>query len=100
MTTPNKQSISHIRGHVNHTTKKAWEANFTTITEKLAQAQKVQAEILSLEDKKMAIFDEIEMIRKDLIRNCIHPTDLVNESADGVLHCMFCDTHFKIVTTQ
>lgn len=84
--TPEEMEIrkerEEISNHATRSEKVSWERQYGNmqklLTEKL---QPIESKILDLIGEKNKIFDEIVVLRDDLVRDCIHPFEHVVEDA-------------------
>lgn len=100
-----RKAREDISNHATRSEKVSWERQYGNmqklLTEKL---QPIEDQILELIGKKNEVFDEIVVLRDELIRDCIHPFEHVtglpvnaNASMGGVqistgtYVCTFCN---------
>lgn len=88
-----------ISNHATRSEKVSWERQYGNMQKLLeGKLQPIEEKILGLITEKNKIFDEIVVLRDELIRDCIHPFEHVAEQYDpetmvpnGVHVCKFCN---------
>lgn len=97
--TPEEAKIRRTKGEVaNNATrneKVAWDRKMDKMVLLLADLQPIEDQILDLAAKKMVIVDDIQALRLEMVRECVHPfTHLVYHNEYVV--CKFCDRKFVV----
>ena len=71
------------------------QKNVEKLTEELAP---LEEEIMSLTVRKNKIIDKIMTTRATMVAECVHPADMLSESADGTyMICKFCERSIGMV---
>ena len=91
-----RKEREEISNHATRSEKVSWERQYGNmqklLTEKL---QPIENKILDLIGQKNKVFDEIVVLRDELIRDCIHPFEHVIETplseGLGTYTCKFCN---------
>ena len=88
-------------------------SNFKSKSEKLSWTRKqakikkiieeklkpIQDEILKLTLEKQPIMDEIDAIRSEMVKTCIHPKDYLEHKGDHI-ECKFCYNKIHVSRKQ
>jgi len=99
-----RKAREEISNHATRSEKVSWERQYGNmqklLTEKL---QPIEDQILKLIGEKNVIFDELVVLRDELVRDCIHPFEHVTglpsgpntvggvQVASGTYVCTFCN---------
>lgn len=79
-----------ISNFANRSEKTSWNRKRDNIEKFIGEIQPLEEEILSLMAKKIPIADKIQVLRNEMVENCIHPLDhLVLK--DTHIECKFCN---------
>ena len=90
-----RKEREEISNHATRSEKVSWERQYGNmqklLTEKL---QPIENKILDLIGQKNKVFDEIVVLRDELVRDCIHPFEHVVPTmlatAQPIYECKFC----------
>lgn len=94
-----------ISNHATRSEKVSWERQYGNMQKLLTdKLQPIEEQILKLIGKKNVIFDEIVVLRDELVKDCIHPFEHVVEDPlnddlvvgagvghSGIYTCKFCN---------
>ena len=75
--------------------KASWKRKLASMERLLEKLQPIEDQILELYALKEPIFDEIQLIRSIMIKDCIHPYDYLIYKDDYVV-CKFCNKKLSI----
>lgn len=78
--------------------KVSWDRKMDNMVSLLARLKPIEDEILDLMSKKTPIMDEIAGLRKEMVRDCVHPYTHLLYRDDDTVSCKFCNKTFAIVT--
>ena len=92
--TKESELLESIANFSDRNSKMAWERKMSRMQRLLQKIQPIEEEIIKLQAKKVPIYDEIQSIREDMVRECIHPFDYLIEK-DGYVYCKFCEAKIK-----
>jgi hypothetical protein len=73
----------------------SWRRRLKKMNELIEQLEPIQAQILKLIEAKQPISDEIETLRQDMVKTCIHPENLLQHKGSFV-ECKFCNARIVI----
>lgn len=75
-----------------------WTRKFVLMKGLIRALAPFQKEILQLMRKKKKIQDDIDIVRKELIGDCVHPIEMiVEDQTPHVFICKFCDRKFRVL---
>ncbi|MNE12408.1 hypothetical protein D3C80_1052070 [compost metagenome] len=88
-----RKAREEISNHATRSEKVSWERQFGNMQKLLEEKlQPIEDEILQLIGKKNKVFDEIVVLRDELVRDCIHPFDHVVATDNAAIYeCKFCN---------
>lgn len=73
--------------------KVSWDRKMDNMVTLIASLRPIEDKILDLMSEKMPIIDQIAALRREMVRDCVHPyTHLVLEG--DVTICKFCNKKF------
>lgn len=72
----------------------AWDRKMRKMQKLLRRLEPIEEQILELQAQKIPIYDEIQAIRQDMVRECVHPYDYLVEK-DGYVYCKFCEARIR-----
>jgi len=76
----------------------SWKRKKKTVENLLEELAPLEEQIMQLMAEKTKIMDKITNIRTAMIAECIHPTDYLVESADGMhMTCKFCERDIGLI---
>lgn len=84
-----------IANNATRNEKVSWDRKMDNMVSLLALLQPIEDQITDLTAQKMPIIDRIQELRKDMVKECVHPyTHLVHH--DDYIVCKFCDRKFTL----
>lgn len=75
----------------------SWKRKMKKMTTLIESLTPIQDKILALLEEKQPITDEIEVLRLEMVKSCIHPIDLLQHKGNYI-ECKFCNA--KIVLNR
>lgn len=79
-----------IANNANRSEKTSWNRKMDNMVRLLAEIKPIEDQIIGLHEKKIPIFDEIQTLRKEMLRDCVHPYEYVLVEKDHA-KCKFCE---------
>jgi hypothetical protein len=73
----------------------AWRRKRTKMDELLAKILPYEEQILEIIYEKQSIMDDIEVVRKAMVKECVHPADYLVHKGNFIL-CKFCKNKIVI----
>lgn len=93
-----RKAREEISNHATRSEKVSWERQYGNLQKVLeTKLQPLENQILDLVVEKNKIYDEMVVLRDELIRDCIHPFEHVahqvtlDGEATGIYICHFCN---------
>lgn len=65
----------------------------------MAKLKPIEDQIMDLMSAKLPIIDEISALRREMVRECVHPFTMLTDLGDEQVRCKFCEKSIKIVQT-
>jgi len=85
-----------ISNFADRSEKTAWKRKLANMEKLIEDLEPIQQKILNIiKEEKQPILDQIQMLRKEMVNECIHPYEhLVLK--DGYIECKFCNKRISI----
>lgn len=87
-----KESVAN---NPNRSEKTSWNRKMDNMVKKLALLRPIEEQIIDLQAQKMPIFDEIQELRADMVKECVHPYEYLAVH-DAHIECKFCGKRIRI----
>lgn len=89
------KQLNEVSKHADKNQRLAWRRKKARIDELISRIQPLQDEKLRIIMEMQPIMDDIEAVRRDMVKECIHPLDhLVHKGTH--IECKFCNMKLKI----
>lgn len=89
--TSRRQFLELISNNATRSEKTSWDRKMDTMVTLMAKLRPIEESIIELMAQKMPIIDQIQALRNDMVKTCVHPfTHLVYQD-DGTAVCKFCN---------
>ena len=75
--------------------KTSWNRKMDNMVKLLAKLRPIEEKILDLQAQKMPIFDDVQILRETMVKECVHPYQHLVLKDDHVL-CKFCNKRIRI----
>lgn len=76
--------------------KVAWDRRMDNMVTLLARLAPIEDQLTDLMAQKLPILDEIQLLRSNMVRECVHPFTHLVYHEDHVV-CKFCNKKFNVV---
>jgi hypothetical protein len=97
--TPQEQDILFVATQVTSSDKISWQRKYNNLQAIMDKLTPLEEKIAELTGNCIPLYDEIAVLRKVMVEECIHPADhLVHK--DDHIECKFCMKHIIINTTN
>lgn len=93
--TNDRQIREEISNAANRSEKTSWNRKMDNMVKLLAALRPIEDQIIELQAKKIPIFDEIQVLRKQMVSDCIHPFEYLLVK-DTCVECKFCDRKMSL----
>ena len=94
-----RQTLEAIADNATRSEKVSWERKMDNMVSLLAKLKPIEEQILDIMAQKTPIIDEIEALRRDMVRDCVHPYHMLSIQGE-LATCKFCNKRFRVTTTQ
>lgn len=84
-----------ISNHATRSEKTAWQRQYENLTKFVRKLEPIEDKMLALIHEKSKIMDEVLILRKELVEQCIHPFEHLVEH-DGSIICKFCEKRMAV----
>lgn len=92
-----RKILESIANHAERSEKTAWKRKNDNMQKLLDQLRPVEQKILDIIiDEKQPILDKIAELRNTMVKECIHPFDMLVMKDDGYVECKFCGRKLKV----
>lgn len=66
----------------------------------LARLRPIEEKIIDLLAEKSPILDAVQALRKEMVRDCVHPYQNLSLQPDGTIKCKFCERTLRYITPK
>jgi len=85
-----------ISNHANRSEKTAWKRKLANMEKLIEQIRPIEEKILDIiKDEKQPILDDIQALRQEMIKECVHPFEHLVQK-DGYVECKFCNRRIRV----
>lgn len=77
--------------------KVSWDRKMDNMVTLIAKLRPIEEQILDLMVAKTPIMDEIAALRRDMVKDCVHPFTHLLHLGNGQATCKFCDKKFTVL---
>jgi hypothetical protein len=88
--TTQRRLKEEISNNANRSEKTSWNRKMDNMVKLLAELRPIEDQIIALHEKKVPLFDEIQLLRKEMVKDCVHPYEYVLVLTDHA-KCKFCE---------
>lgn len=90
-----RRALENVANTTERSDKTSWNRKMDKMVKLITELRPIEDAILELEAKKLPIHDEIQVLRTEMVGECIHPFEhLVHK--DTYIECKFCSAHIGI----
>lgn len=76
--------------------KVSWDRKMDNMVSILAKLRPLEEQIIELMAQKQPILDEISELRREMVRDCVHPYTHLAVQQNGSINCKFCNRSFTV----
>lgn len=92
--TEERRVLEVIADNATRSEKVSWDRKMDKMVTLIAKLRPIEEQILDLMATKTPIIDEISYLRRDMVRDCVHPYQMLAYKGD-VVDCKFCSKRFS-----
>lgn len=90
-----RRKLEAVADNATRSEKVSWDRKMDNMVSLIAKLHPIENQIIELMAQKMPIIDEISALRREMVRECVHPyTHLVK--VGGVVMCKFCNRKLAV----
>lgn len=89
-----RRVLEVIADNATRSEKVSWDRKMDNMVSLIAKLRPIEEQILDLMALKTPIIDEISDLRRDMVRECVHPYTHLLHKGD-VVECKFCSKRFS-----
>ncbi len=89
-------TLEAIANHATRSEKTAWERKRNNMDKLVKQLRPLEDKIMEIRAVMNPIYDEIAILRNNMVEDCIHPFDMLIQHPDHV-DCKFCGKSLNLV---
>ena len=90
-----RQMLESIANNSDRSEKTSWNRKMDNMIKLLTKLGPLEDKIAALEAQKMPIIDEVQELRRLMVKECIHPFDQLVYHENHVL-CKFCNRKISV----
>lgn len=90
-----RRTLEAVADNATRSEKVSWDRKMDNMVSMIAKLRPIEDQILDLMAQKMPIIDEISALRREMVRECVHPYTHLTK-VDGAVLCKFCNKKFVV----
>lgn len=91
-----RQLLDTIANTATRGEKVSFDRKMDNMVSLLASLKPIEDKILDLLAQKAPILDEVEALRKIMVKECVHPQHILTHN-NGIVYCKFCNRTFSFL---
>ena len=92
-------SFEKVANHANRSEKTSWNRKLDNMVKLIAKLRPIENRILDIiAEEKNPIMDEINKVRKQMILECVHPSEYLVTEESGAIRCRFCEKKMGLIS--
>lgn len=92
-----RKMLEAIADNATRSEKVSWERKMDNMIALITTLNPIEDQILDLMAAKQPIIDAVAELRRDMVKDCVHPFNMLVDLEDGSARCSFCDGRFSVV---
>lgn len=92
-----RRTLEAIADSATRSEKVSWDRKMDNMVTLLAKLKPIEEEIIDLMAKKQPVIDEITALRREMVKDCVHPFTHLVFQHDGTVQCKFCMKNFQVL---
>lgn len=89
-----RRLLEHIADNSPRGEKVSWDRKMDNMVSLIAKLKPIEDQILDLMTQKTPILDDIAALRREMVKECVHPYQMLVDIGNGSAKCKFCDRAF------
>ena len=90
-----RQQLEKVANHAPRSDKTSWNRKNENMGKLVEKIRPLEQAILGIIKRQTPLYDEIAVLREEMVRTCIHPYDLLIHKEDYIV-CKFCNSKISI----
>lgn len=90
-----RRELEKVANHAPRSDKTSWNRKNENMGKLLKKIQPLEQAILGIRKRQIPIYDDIAILREEMVRTCVHPYDLLIHKEDHIV-CKFCNSKLSI----
>ena len=91
-----RRQLEAVANNSSRSEKTSWNRKMNNMVKLLALLRPIEDKILELYAQKEPIFDEIQVLREVMVRECVHPYEYLIHKGNHLV-CKFCNKKIGLV---
>jgi hypothetical protein len=92
-----RRTLEAVADYAPRGEKVSWDRKMDNMVALLARLRPIEEHIIDLMAQKLPIIDEITALRREMVRDCVHPFTHLVHNEDGTVLCKFCNKTINVV---
>jgi hypothetical protein len=92
--TEERRVLEVIADNATRSEKVSWDRKMDNMVSLIAKLRPIEEQILDLMATKTPIIDDISTLRRDMVRDCVHPYQMLAHKGE-IVECKFCARRFS-----
>lgn len=91
-----RQFLETVANTATRSEKTSWDRKMDSMVSLLAKLRPIEEGILDLMAQKQPLIDQIQALRAEMVKTCVHPFTHLTYRDDGTARCSFCNEVFTV----
>lgn len=92
-----RRRLEAIADAATRSEKVSWDRKMNNMVTLLSKIRPIEDQILDLMSQKMPLMDDVAALRREMVKECVHPYTHLVVRADDSVECKFCGKRFNPV---
>ena len=92
-----RRTLESIADNATRSEKVSWDRKMDNMVTLLSKLKPIEEGILDLMAQKQPIIDDIAALRREMVKDCVHPFTHLVFQQDGTVQCKFCMKNFQVL---
>lgn len=92
-----RRTLESIADNATRSEKVSWDRKMDNMVTLLSKLKPIEEQIIDLMATKQPIIDEITALRREMVKECVHPFTHLVFQRDGSVQCKFCMKTIQVV---
>jgi hypothetical protein len=92
-----RRRLEAIADNATRSEKVSWDRKMDNMVSLIAKLRPIEDKIIDLMAEKTPIIDDITALRREMVKECVHPYTHLTIRDDDSVECKFCNKRFSVV---